>query len=184
MMAQTSAKQKWQQKLLFVKNALEQPDPFKADPAVRADVEGAKKWIADHRPDVVFEDREETMQCIERHAQKLWASGEVDRWFLGCDAGVRRVSRGVNGPLLDDLVEAADHCDHACPDMFRHGAPLFGELAISGVGVPLELEAPACGDIPVDSLTHNEEMLRGLVLDSCAEELWRSVMCVACPRIL
>ena len=91
-MAQTSAKQKWQQKLLFVNNALEQPDPFKADPAVRADVEGAKKWIADHRPDVVFEDREETMQCIERHAQKLWASGEVDRWFLGCDAGVRRVS--------------------------------------------------------------------------------------------
>ena len=47
-----------------------------------------------------------------------------------------QVAAGVNGPLLAMLAESAQWLDEACVELFRQGAPLFGVLEKSGVGVP------------------------------------------------
>jgi len=53
-----------------------------------------------------------------------------------------QVAAGVNGPLLEMLADAAQWHDKAAIELFREGAPLFGLLEKSGVGV----EVPVADD--------------------------------------
>ena len=52
-----------------------------------------------------------------------------------------KVAGDVNGPLLELLAAAAGWQDVGSIEFFRTGAPLFGILEKSGVGIPCEEEA-------------------------------------------
>ena len=65
----------------------------------------------------------------------------------------RQVAAGVNGPLLEMLAEAAEWHDKAAIELFRTGAPLFGLLEKSGVGV----EVPVADDADPGKILHNME---------------------------
>ena len=67
----------------------------------------------------VREFREQATRRIERTAHRLRRSGAVDAWFRECDAAVREVSAGVNGPLLEQLCSESGHTDQGAPALFR-----------------------------------------------------------------
>ena len=104
-------------------------------------------------------ERERLMSQIEAAAREMWTTGKVARWFAPADPGIRKVCRpagvamdsfcmlvrllvqvakGVNGPLLQLLAETIGWHDASAIELFRRGAPLFGDLECSGVGVPEE----------------------------------------------
>ena len=97
--------------------------------------------------------REEMITRLEWANEQLWKSGKCQQWFGQCDDGIKRVSEGVNGYLLQELLRASRHCDLAVVELFRKGmegalvavckarllvsgAAMLGELSRSGVGEP------------------------------------------------
>ena len=70
------------------------------------------------------------------------------------------------GLLLEQLAVVAEHCDKDCVEFFRNGAPLYGLLACSGIGEPLD--APVS---PGESLWNLEcESLNKSLLGSVRED--------------
>ena len=64
----------------------------------------------------------ETIICgIEDWGKRLREEGACKAWFDGVDPQIRRISEGVNGPLLYELARLADHIDLACIEFFRTG---------------------------------------------------------------
>jgi len=70
----------------------------------------------------VIEQREKIITKIEADAAAFRASGACDAWLKHADAGVRKISAGVNGPILESIVDEAAHCAVCCPELFRNGA--------------------------------------------------------------
>ena len=118
---------------------------------------GARMHFASTCPQVNKE-RDIIMSQIEAAAEELKASGKVAKWFRPADNGIVKVGRhpwlphpsprgcwhaaqvakSVNGPMLEMLAETTRWHDKKSIEMFRMGAPLFGTLVRSGVGVPVE----------------------------------------------
>ncbi len=63
--------------------------------------------------------REEMITRLEWANEQLWKSGKCQQWFRQCDDGIKRVSEGVNGYLLQELLRASRHCDLAVVELFR-----------------------------------------------------------------
>ena len=78
-------------------------------------------------------DRLEIIAQIEKAGQQMRQSGAADAWFGSTDNKVRRICKGVNGPLLQMLAEACDYHDMAALELLRSGAQLAGDLNFTGM---------------------------------------------------
>ena len=76
--------------------------------------------------------RETTISRIEHDANAFWQSGKVSAWLNKSDHIIKHISRQVNGPLLEQLVQEISYVDSECVELFREGAPLVGELPSQG----------------------------------------------------
>ena len=138
-----------EQKLLYTKTALDQPDPFvqlvlgcsACVPAVIAssgclqaeqkrgsidpDVLAALEWIASKSPEEAMQQREAALKRIEELGQKYHEDGTVEKWFAAADPETREVCKTCNGPLLETLLKAAGHQDMRCITLFQQGASML-----------------------------------------------------------
>ena len=94
----------------------------------------------------MIKEREIILQRIERLAAEFIRDGSVAKWSSGRDDVLINATQGVNGPLLELLCEITHDPDIECVALFRDGAPLFGTLATSGNGTPLDLPASTTPD--------------------------------------
>ena len=113
-------------------------DPFAWKERLAPTVSEAIEWQVSRTPQEVIDEREEMISAIEFAGSEIFASGKGDHWFADCDEITKRVTEGVNGYLLEELLRASGHCDTAVVDLFRKGALMLGELERSGVGKPLD----------------------------------------------
>ena len=166
-------------------------DPFAPEVSVHEDVIEAMDWMTALSSEDVKAGREESLQVcsmfvrvldtgsafplcqiLEKHAHKLWTHGNVVRWFRDSDALVQGVSRTVNGPLLEDLIDTTEHKDTECANIFRRGAPILGALPCSGIGEPAAcVQAPA--ELDAECTQHNAELLASIREDPMQDELMR-----------
>jgi len=65
--------------------------------------------------------RETIITGIEDWGARLRQEGACEAWLDGVDPQIRRISDGVNGPLLYELAKLADHVDTGCIEFFREG---------------------------------------------------------------
>ena len=125
-------------KLAFVNAAMDRDDPFEAKVAIPADVKAALEWTAARSAEEVILERESVISEFERLGKAAKESGDCEKWLESCDASMREVVKSINGPLLQQLMKAVEHCDQECADLFRKGAPLLGKLFRSGIGEAVE----------------------------------------------
>jgi len=125
-------------KLQFVDDACREQVVFEPAVDVSADVWAAVEWVNARPSDQINAERERLICDIEAEARALHVSGDVARWHVGADAGVRKVATGVNGPLMEALAARTVFQDAACIEFFRLGAPAVGLLPVSGSGVPVQ----------------------------------------------
>ena len=103
----------------------------------------------------------------------LWNSGACDKWFDGCDESCRRLAFGVNGPQAEALSRISSHSDSSCFDLFRFGAPLYGDLPLSGNGVPCSHPTPASPEVlQSKALSRNTKLFKRLNNDKFAKQLF------------
>ena len=141
-------------KLAFALDALDAADPFSKDVPLPEDVLAAMSWMSVLPADTVNYVREVIITGLEGWASDLRQNGECSEWFSGCDAAVVKVAEGVNGPMLRELAAASGHVDPECIEFFRVGAPLYGLLDRSGIGVPID-----CAAVPEAEATMREHCL-------------------------
>ena len=72
----------------------------------------------------IMEEREEMICMLELASHKMWESGLCDKWFQGADDTLKKVTKGVNGPLLAALLQASGHVDCNCTELLRRGVRL------------------------------------------------------------
>ena len=136
-------------KVAYLKAAIKDEVEFENKKSLDKDVLEAIEWTRGKSAQVVKNERENIMSAIERMGEQLkemGASGNGER--LTCanacvqqfdclgfarqkqipDPKVRKISSGVNGPLLEALIERADYGDKTVLDLFTKGAPVVGEL--------------------------------------------------------
>ena len=51
-------------------------------------------------------------------------NGLVEEWFKDADPAVRKITAGVNGQLLEQLLRVLKYHDVACVELLRRGRPL------------------------------------------------------------
>ena len=71
---------------------------------------------------------------IEFAAEEIIDSGLQQEWLQGADAAARAVIGSVNGPLLQQLLEATEYDDLSVVEMLLKGAPMVGQLDNCDVG--------------------------------------------------
>ena len=118
----------------FVLNAFEGESSSDAVTSLSEDVMSCLSWMLQHTAEDTNARREAMIRAIEADARALRLSGAVDRWFGDADKSIRAITEGVNGPLFDTLLRAAEHEDLECTDLFKHGAQLLGKLPVTGNG--------------------------------------------------
>jgi len=122
---------------------------FRCKRELDADLLAAVDWSSKRTPQEIIDQREGAMRAIEQLAAQFKADGADRRWraciclttavaedLAACcarreqiaDPEIRRIVRGVNGPLLELLAEKADYSDKAAIELFRTGAPVIGVL--------------------------------------------------------
>ena len=171
-MGRSAEKLKEAQKLAFVDRALDCDDPFHRESSVCVDNLAAVEWQAARCPRKAKVYREMVTKSVEERGASLQASGAVDRWFDECDPKVRMVSRGVNGPLLQELAATVRHCDAAVVLLFKLGAKLFGSLPLSGVGEELAQELPVEPDTLLGQCgEHNAKLLKSIRSDALEKQI-------------
>jgi len=106
--------------------------------------------------------REDMVVEIESWAADFKESGLRCKWLEGADPATRQVAQGVNGPLMEKLIDLTAHVDTSCPQLFRKGswpcsglaciislvvpvpwpgAMLFGNLERSGIGCAIDVDS-------------------------------------------
>lgn len=85
----------------------------------------AIEWQAARPPEEVMQQREEMITQLELADEQLRSSGKCAHWFSKCDEVTKKVSCGVNGFLLQELLRASHHSDLAAADLFRDGTCLL-----------------------------------------------------------
>jgi hypothetical protein len=130
-----------QRKIEFFHSARQRPAPI-ADVPLDAAVAENLLWLAGRSHDDVIASRERIIGSIEQLAMEL--SSQSEAWFdAACaDQSTRRVSCGVNGPLLAYLAKITGYEDAACVDVFRNGAQMSGAMRQTCNGTPHEHSAP------------------------------------------
>jgi hypothetical protein len=67
-------------------------------------------------------EREQMISQLEWANAELVSSGKCAHWFRDCDAITKKVTEGVNGFLMQELLVASGHCDVGAVELFRQGA--------------------------------------------------------------
>ena len=162
-------------KLTFMNKALDlQVEDEKADlpPAIQ----NALGWMETRSEDERIDQREAMICQIEMLAQECRSSGASDDWLSLADDIVKGVSGDVNGPALLKLALDAGFHDVPCVATLCDGHPLFGPLAFSGNGTPLDAPAPksiqSLGD---DCRKNNEDLVKSLKEDQWSQQLYQIV---------
>ena len=75
-----------------------------------------------------MQEREEMISQLELANEVMWENGICQDWLSRADDRVRKVSSGVNGVLLGQLLLATKHVDSTCAELFREGANPFACL--------------------------------------------------------
>ena len=120
--------------LQFVLDAWNDSACFDGGTALPNDLLACFSWMKSRSMEEAMLGRETVISAIEKDARNFIISGERDAWFGNADYHTRHIGREVNGPLLEKLLRVCEHVDLGCANLFRDGAPLFGELPFSGTG--------------------------------------------------
>ena len=103
------------------------------------------------------------MSQLEEAAKRTRACGASDAWYGDADLLLRGVVGTSNGFLFQQLIQAADHEDLECANLFRHGAQMLGELVSSGIGTPCEGgEVKSSGELWTKHVAHNKALCKRL----------------------
>ena len=79
--------------------------------------------------------------------------------------------------LLEQLAVVAEHCDGDCVEFFRSGAPLYGGLACSGIGQPLDTAvSPEVKHLSSECESLNQSLLSSVREDPHADALMKCVV--------
>ena len=70
------------------------------------------------------------ISALETANLKMRSSGKCDDWFRSSHPSVRKVSRDVNGQLMQDLLVAANYTKPAAADMFRTGSKAISVMSL------------------------------------------------------
>jgi len=106
--------------------AFEMDDPCKCTAKVSPEMHKVIAWMGQHTAEEVYDFRENVMVWIEQAAAEFKNSGECEAWFEGCEPAVAKISAKINGPLMEMLIDAAEHSDKGCPSLFQNGDALRG----------------------------------------------------------
>lgn len=110
------------------------------------------------------------MPC--RSAAQFRDSGACSAWSSVGDDGCQKFSSEVNGPLAELLLQRTSHTDNTCFDVFRFGAPLYGDLPKTGNGVACSLPPPASVEFLCSKVRQrNRKLLKRLQNDKFAQQL-------------
>ena len=174
----------------FIRLARARTYEFEKKITLASDVSDAVRWIGERTPGAVRRARDEAVWRIETRARQLEQSGAVEAWYRGADEGVRGVAWYVNGPLLEELAASIGHIDRECVEFFcqacpraaavgcnapvaREGAPLLGDLPVSGIGAPATFpQAKSAEALLKGAKAANKRLLARLRSDPNAQELW------------
>ena len=174
----------------FIRQAQGRSYEFEKKITLAADVSDAVRWISERTPGAVRQAREEAVWRVETRARQLEQSGAIEAWYRGADESVRGVAWYVNGPLLAELAASIGHIDRECVEFFRQarpraavvchrapvareGAPLLGELPVSGIGAPAAFpQERSTEDLLRGARAANKHLLARLRSDPNAQELW------------
>ena len=107
---------------------------------------------------------------IEFAAEEIFDSGLQQEWLQGADAAARAVIGSVNGPLLQQLLEATEYDDLSVAEMLLKGAPMVGQLDNCDVG---DLQGAMVNQLWQRRHASNEKLLSDLREDELADELLR-----------
>ena len=169
----------------FTSAAVDGPDYFSMEAKLDADLQQAIQWVA-ARPAQeacvlglssflaqlqrcrvqVNAERLSIIAQIEKAGKQMRQSGAADGWFGSSDNKVRRICKGVNGPLLQMLAEACNYHDMAALELLRSGAQLAGDLDFAGNGI--RLPSGNCAD--VDKLIAHRSKTNGSVISGLRED--------------
>ena len=174
----------------FTSAAVDGPDYFSMEAKLDADLQQAIQWVA-ARPAQeacvlglssflaqlqrcrvqVNAERLSIIAQIEKAGKQMRQSGAANGWFGSSDNKVRRICKGVNGPLLQMLAEACNYHDMAALELLRSGAQLAGDLDFAGNGI--RLPSGDCAD--VDKLIAHRSKTNGSVISfTCSAYLTNS----------
>lgn len=98
--------------------ALDADDPCRTSKTLSVEVQEVLDWMCRRSAEEVREHREAMCVWFERMAEEFHASGTCAEWYKESDPAIRRLGRHVNGPLMDALIEIAEHGDVRCPLLF------------------------------------------------------------------
>ena len=126
------------QKLQFTIEALKMQDPFANDLAMHDDIWNCLEWQKSRTAGEIVSEREKATKAIESMGAMFRRNGSCDKWLSGADAGVAHIAKDVNGPLFEELIAACEHADWNVSELFRTGAPLYGNMQRCGMGSVIE----------------------------------------------
>jgi len=116
-------------KVAYLTAAIRNEEPFDSPLQLDSDLVAAAEWTRNKSAQQMQEEREKIMQSIEALAAHTRRTGLTQKWLANAaDEDVARISRGVNGPLLEVLAKKAGHGDLEVAELFRKGAPVIGHL--------------------------------------------------------
>ena len=68
-----------------------------------------------------MQEREEMISQLELASEEIGLSGKGAQWFRNSDEIIKKVTEGVNGFLLEQLLTASHYRDIAAVELFRRG---------------------------------------------------------------
>ena len=161
-----------ERKLDFMSRALAENVCFDKEVCLPREVLVALDWTCKRTPQQVVDEREQLITQLEMRSQGLRSSGACEAWLDGATESVKAVSRGVNGPLLQELARITQAPDSEVIEFFREGAPLFGKLHCSGIGTPHNYpEHDSMSDLVNSCGLRNKELLASLREDKYSTQL-------------
>ena len=122
------------QKLKFTIEALKLGDPFANDVDMHEDIWKCLAWQKGRTAGEIMYERDEATRAVEDMGDMFTRTGSCDKWPSGADAGVAHIAKDVNGPLFEELIARCEHEDWYVSELFRTGAPLYGNMQRCGMG--------------------------------------------------
>ena len=122
-----------------------------------------------------MKEREAVIGHIEETAEALREAGACRAWLQQADAHVAAVSCEVNGPLMELLAKSINYHDAGCIQTLRRGAPLLGDLPVSGNGSPISEAAElTMAQLAADATAANTRVLTRMREDCYSRDLHTS----------
>jgi hypothetical protein len=145
----------------------------------------ALEWSQSLTKEQVMARREEAVRRVEQRAEWLVQTGKAKKWLRSADKRIRKVSRGVNGPLLEELATLTGFGDASCVQAFREGAPILGPLPAADSAVEHQYPAAESTEMLAKTcLERNKALLASLKQDKHQEFLMEQTLSDAdCGRM-